>query len=342
MKYIGKTIQIVILSVLFCVITSENTQANDDFPLSISAILPENQINKNVGYYDLKMEPNQEQILDLEISNLTKETKKIKAEINNATTNDVGVIDYSNKEDDFKKDDSLKLSLEDIAAVNKSMTIKPFSKETIKIKLKMPENNFKGIIVGAVRIFEEEDTGDKKADSDLQMRNRTVYTTGINLRESETKIDAELNLIKAFADQENGNNYVKINIQNNQPVVLENITYSAEVFEKGNSKPLHQQNESNYRFAPQSNFNFKVDWENEPFKAGKYVVHMVAQSKDTQQKWEWNQDFEITKEEADKFNKTNQNIKEKKNYTYIYVGVFIAILLIATIWFLYVKFRKQK
>ncbi len=337
MKKLRKLGQILLLMVILLTFNIRQVHAEGDLAVSVNAILPENQHNKDVTYYDLRMTPGQKQELELELSNSTDKDQKVNLEINNGTTNDSGVIDYSNRGKDSKRDDSLKIALSDIAKIPNEVLVKAKTKETVKIKLEMPENEFKGIVIGGIKVTEADDKNKKqdKSSEGMKIKNKIAYTIGLNLSESDKEMKAELDLLKAFADQTGGRNVVKANVQNNQPQILEDITYKAEVFEKGKKEVLHKSSAEGYRFAPNSNFNFDVSWESQPFKAGYYNMHMTAESKKTGQKWEWDKEFEITSTEAKKLNA--KAIDLDKNNTLLYVVIGLSILLLIIISYVVIK-----
>lgn len=266
-------------------------------------------------------------------------------QLNNATTNDSGTIDYSDRGGKVKRDNSLKLSLTDVAEVPKEVIVKANSKEVVKIKLNMPSQEFKGMILGGIRVTtpDEEDKADKEKGGGMKIKNKVAYSVGINLTESDDKVKAALDLIKVFPGQTAGRNVVKANIQNNQPTVLEDIEYYGEVTKQGNDKVLHKASAEKYRFAPNSNFNFDISWESQPFKAGKYTLNMRAESKETNQKWKWSKDFEITENESKKFNKTAVDLDQDNTKLYIIIGVIALILLIILVAvFIIIKKKKEE
>ncbi|MBL1231078.1 DUF916 domain-containing protein, partial [Enterococcus sp. BWB1-3] len=66
---------------------------------------PENQLNTNLGYYQLMMTPGQEQTLSVIFSNPGSEAITVNLALNGAKTNKTGVIEYANR--DIENDASL-------------------------------------------------------------------------------------------------------------------------------------------------------------------------------------------------------------------------------------------
>lgn len=63
--------------------------------LGIKPVFPENQIDKAIGYFDLLVAPEQNQTLEVIISNSSDEERTFEVSVNPAVTSDGGTIDYS-------------------------------------------------------------------------------------------------------------------------------------------------------------------------------------------------------------------------------------------------------
>ena len=341
MKKSSKWVQLLFLLILFMAVPKGEIFAEDSSAISVKAILPENQHNKEVPYFDLRMAPGQKQELELELTNPTDKDELISLELNDATTNDVGAFDYTNRGKDYKRDDSLKLSVTDVANIQDEVLVKAKTTEIVKIKVEMPEQAFKGLLVGGIRVTQGEKDTEKSDSSNTEIKNKVAYTIGMTLSESDDEVKAELDLLKAFARQTNGRNVIKGNVQNSEPIPLEAITYKAKVTKKGSEKVLHESQVENYRMAPNSNFNFDVSWKNEPFKVGDYTYHLEAESKETGQKWEWQTDFTIKSEEAKNLNKNAVELEKDNHYLLIMIGLLVVVLMGIT-GFLYSQVTKKK
>ncbi len=335
---------LLLTSFLMMIIGTTHVVADDNLAVSVNAVLPENQKNKDVTYYDLRMKPNQKQELDFELHNSSNKDQKVLLQINNATTNDVGGIDYSDRGGKVKRDESLKVALTDVAEVPKEVTVKAKSTKVIKIKLTMPKEEFKGEILGGIRVTSpDEDL--KKEDTQkggMQIKNKVAYTVGISLTESDKKMNADLKLLKVFPGQTAGRNVIKAKVQNTAPTILEEIKYEASITQKGKTEVLHKTSAEQYRFAPNSNFNFDIDWENKPFEAGSYTLKMKVESKETGQKWDWNKDFAITRQEAKKLNDKAIELDKDNKLLYIIIGLLIAIIIILIILVIFIKKKNKK
>jgi len=85
------------------------TAQAENLNYTVSADLPKNQLNSKVSYFDLKVTPGQTQDLTIQIKNSDNAAHKYVVTPNRATTNDNGVIDYSQSK--AKADASLKFDI---------------------------------------------------------------------------------------------------------------------------------------------------------------------------------------------------------------------------------------
>ena len=322
---------------VMCLIFPVTVFSEEKSSVTVRAILPKNQKNKDVMHYDLKMKPKEEQTVELELTNSSKEDKEIQLELTNAKTDNFGLIAYENLDSKNERNETLKLALTDIATVQDKVVVKGNAKEVVKINIKTPDEGFDGVVAGAVRSTEVLGKANEKEEKD----NSVVYTVALNVTESDKEVLGELELLEVFPSQVNGKNMIKANIQNKEAQFIEEISYEAKVTKKGNTETLYQSKVDNYRMAPNSSFELETSLKNKKFNEGEYTYKLVAESKRSGQKWELAKDFKIDKKEAKKFNKTAVGLEEE-DITYLYViglgGLLLLLALVASL----VSQRKKK
>ncbi|OJG28391.1 hypothetical protein RU98_GL001639 [Enterococcus caccae] len=310
--------------------------------VSMTAVIPENQIDKTKTYFDLKMKPGQVQELEVLINNPLDEPVTVENHANTAITNDNGIVDYSNSEP--KLDETLKSPFSAISELEKETTIPAKSSKSLKVKVTMPEEEFDGVILGGLYFTEKEDkTKEEKENSGVQIRNRLAFAVGIMIRENDNAIKPDLKLGKIQPSQVNYRNVLKANIQNTQPVIIQDMKVDVRVTKKGKNESLFEQNKTGVRMAPNSNFNFGISWANQEFKPGTYTLHMNVTSGSDE--WKWSKDFEISKKEAQELNEQAVELEVDNTKWYIIGGVAGAIVLIIITFVLsqYIsKKRRQK
>lgn len=308
---------------------------------AVETVIPENQIDPKKSYFELKMQPKQEQDLEIILRNDTQNAVVIEPSINSAFTNANGVVEYGKNE--AEADETLAFSLADLITVPKEVTIPANSSTTIVLKVKMPKEAFKGILAGGItlkeKVDEEENTVAKDKEAGLAIQNDYAYVVGIVLNESDEAVKRELTLNDVFADQSNARNVIKANLQNTTPTFINQLKVTTKITEKGKDKVLYETTKEGMQMAPNTNFNFPTSLEGQKLKAGKYTLEMDAAA--GEDSWHFTKDFEIKSDEAKAFNNQDVTIKKDNNWLYILAGVLGGMLLMIGI-YLIVKKKKEK
>lgn len=298
--------------------------ANEGVYFSVSSVIPENQIDKNLSYFNLKVLPSSLQELKVKIFNNKKHEIKVKAMVTPATTCRNGFISYTNL---TNYDESLKYPLPDILKLNQSeYTVPAGGVVTATALLNMPQEAFNGIILGGLVFTKADDNfeTEKENQGAVQIENEYQYVVGVMLSENDDKVKANMNLKYIKSMLANYHTSLAINLQNDTPVIIPNLKISATVYKKGKSEIYKSSEKENIKMAPNSNFDFMVDWQNNKFEAGEYRVHVVVQNEEYF--WEWDEIFTITPQQANDANKDAVDlINSVPNWVYI---LFVGLVLI--------------
>ncbi|BDZ32249.1 DUF916 and DUF3324 domain-containing protein [Lactiplantibacillus sp. WILCCON 0030] len=321
----------VIIGVIFGGLTVAHAE---NLNYTVSADLPQNQLNSKVSYFDLKVTPGQKQDLTIRIKNSDSQAHKYVITPNRATTNDNGVIDYSQSK--AKADASLKFDLK--SALSKSQTVSVPAKSTkaVTFKLTVPKKGFEGIALGGINVVQET-TASKKKSSGMTIENQYAYVIGLQLQE-QAKVTAKpkMKLLGVKAKQVNYRNYVTANLQNNQPVIMHGLKIKSYVTNAGGTKKVVTADKENLAMAPNSNFNFAIGDGTKALKAGNYTLHLTATAEKGNYKWAFTRNFTISEQKAKELNKTAVGQEKQTNYFWWFVGfgVVIVALLGLVIWLL--------
>lgn len=307
---------------------------------SYKVIFPENQMEKDVGYYHLKMEPGKEQTVQIQFSNPSNKKTAIGVSVNSAVTNSNGVIEYGDSK--IKKDKSLKFNLKDIVSAPKKIELNPGETKKLDVKIKMPETSFDGVIAGGIQLIQEgQDNVENKGGS--MVLNEYAYVTAMLLQETEKKITPKLSLNSVKAGQANFKNMVYINYSNTEPTFVDNMTTEVQINKKGDNAVAYERKQSKMRMAPNTFISFPVAMNGEQMTPGDYTAKILVTA-DGGIREEWTKDFKITKEEADKFNERDVGLTQDKGINWkliamIVVGFFVVVLIIVLIM---MQIRKNK
>lgn len=265
-------------------------------PLEVKAVIPENQVDKSKTYFDLLLNANQRQVLEIEITNVTDKDILVNVETNVATTNNHGVVDYSG--DNKSKDSSLVYSFSEISDAPGEVKVPSNSVITTKIPFQMPNETYEGIIAGGIYIYEKENINKGLASNAIT--NKFVYSLGVQLRSNlnltsivpNIKVDKK-KLKVIDTDYLNG---IEVNVQNISPIFIKEVEIEAKITEKYDSILVYESKKSKMKLAPNSNFYFPIVWtkgEGPELKVGNYQIDIKINSAETKDQWGWTVPFKI-------------------------------------------------
>ncbi len=313
---------------------SEN---NIDFGLS--AVIPENQIDKTKSYFDLMMKPSDVQELVIKIFNSSKQKETFEITLAYATTNSNGLIDYT-IDDISKKDESLNIPFTKIASnYPREIQIDANSVYDLKITITMPKEEFDGVILGGINV-KKKLKSDHNTDKNVTIKNQYGYVIGILLRENNKNIPPNLHLKSVKPDLVNYKRAIVSNIQNSEATLIKDLKLVGKIFSNNSDSPIKEFSKEGLSTAPNSNFNFIMDWGNENLKPGKYTLKLTADAGDKH--WEWNEEFAIEKEKSEEINNNAMTVPEKINTSINSALVGLVLVLSSIIAFLIILLIKSK
>lgn len=304
---------------------------------SVEPVIPENQKDKKQTYFDLNMKPNDKQTVKIHMRNETDEDVIVIPTIKTATTNINGIVEYG--ESNQKPDKTIPFKMEDIVSTKmKEVTIPKNGATDLELEIKMPEEEFDGVLVGGITLQEKEkDEGEKDTKKEgLSIENRYAYTVAIVLHENDKPIEPKLALGKVEPSQVNARNVINATIQNPNPRFMNQLAVETKITRKGEKEVLYSSEKKEMQMAPNTSFAYPTSLNGKELKAGKYTLNMTAKS--SGKTWNFTKDFEIKGEVAKEFNEKDVSIK--KDYTWVYIAVGFILILIAIL-FIVLFFRKK-
>ncbi|WP_430510326.1 DUF916 and DUF3324 domain-containing protein [Gottfriedia solisilvae] len=306
---------------------------------SVQAKIPENQIDKTKSYFDLKMNPGQIQVVEIDVFNNNRtKIETFSADVTFATTNDNGLIDYSPKSVK-KADQSLKFPIVDLVnEPHKEIVIPPGKSRTVTFTFKMPKQKFNGVLLGSIHFKKKIDKIEtKKSSETIQINNQYAYVIGVKLTETIKKVKPELHLIKIKPKLVNYHTAIIAKIQNSEPTIVQGMKIDAKIFKDGSNKILYSSNKTGLSMAPNSNFDYAIDLKNNQIQPGIYRLKMKAIIGD--QMWVWDEVFKIGNEAKELNDKA---VEVKQNYFWLYFSVGIFLTLVLSILFFFIAKKRKK
>ena len=274
--------------------------------MSFAAILidfPESQIGDGEkGYLDLLMRPGETAEATLYVQNFSEEEVILIIEVATATTTG-GVAVYFPRPD-VPYDESLRFRMEDIITIPERVTLAGHERLDLPITIQMPDANFDGIIAGGITVTQYVDLDAVVGAGDIVNLFATEFF--VLMRQEIGSIPIIMNMHEVGAGHANYQNAVLVNLQNAAPMFVNDMSISATVTRYGETQVLWRSTSANGQMAPNSNFDFAVCLEGEPFEAGNYtlVIDIVAQNGN----WSFTRNFTITEEEATYWNEADLDL----------------------------------
>lgn len=346
--------KIAILAVtVFSSLTMAAPSFASEFNFAVTPKPSENQIDKQKTYFDLLLAPNQEETLTVDLRNDTDKEVVVEAQINSATTNGNGVVEYS--DNDIKADKTLKYDIKNYVEAPKEITLKPQSAAEYKVKIHMPNEKFAGGITFKEKTDNQTSASSDKNDKGLAIKNEYSYVVALLMRQTTENGSPDLKLQSVTPNQRNARNVIQGNLQNPNATYLNQLATKTTITKKGSSEALYTDEQSEMQMAPNSNFNLSVPLKGDRLKAGKYTMKIEAygqqdqngsysfQAKGSQKEenyryhWTMEKDFEIKADVAKKLNDSDVTIKKDYTWLYILIGIVLLLLII-----LFLVWRKKK
>ncbi|MGX7201316.1 hypothetical protein BCR22_02240 [Enterococcus plantarum] len=301
---------------------------------------PENQ-KSTAGYFDLLMKPSQKQTVSITLKNPSdKKEVTVRADLSSAKTNANGVLEYGPAA--IENDASLKYDFTEIVKGPKEVTLAPKEEKKLELEITMPTEQYDGFIVGGIQLTVKP-TKEAEAEKKKQqgIANNYAFIIGMLLSESDAVVPAELTLNKVSAGLSNYRNAVFASISNTEMGFMKDMTIDMQVMAKGSDEVLYDTKKADMRMAPNSKIDFPLAMNGDEMVAGDYIAHILAKSGD--RKWEWTEDFEITKEEADKYNKQDVTLTQERGINWQLIAMIVAgVVIFAVVIFIIVHQVNKK
>ncbi len=314
-----------------------NTEEAD---FTVQAVLPENQVNQNVSYFDLLMEPGDEQTLEVVLTNKTDKPVDVQVEAITASTNRNGIIDYSTPN---ISDETMEVVFSEIANVlTPNLTIDPLSSTTAQVEITMPKEEYDGIVLGGIVVTGDPEDGQGEGTSIV---NQFSYVIGTQLTETDKTVNPDFELASVSPDVVDFLPALVAELRNTNSQIVKDATVSVELYRGSNQNTLiAEYNKGNIDVAPNSIFPLTLYLENGELTAGKYSGRILLEHEG--EEWEFEFGFEISEDEAKSLEDnsiiTYPEETDSQMVLYVIIGILILVILIFILFFILFKRRKEE
>ena len=304
---------------------------------------PQNQVDRQKSYFDLKVHPGQQQKLTVTLTNDTDRPVIVKATVGRAYTNMHGVVQYdSQRESDLKsKFDSSYQKQGDIKqdiSIPKETTIPAKSSVDVPINLHVSRQNFANIKVAGIS-FKEVHLKKQVTQKTTNVINHYSYTVGIVLHNADsTVMNPHLALETILPRVIGTQRFVMANIHNQTPIFINRVSVKGTFRQEGLLHKTYKVNISNKKLgsqiAPNSIYAIPFDIGTDKLSAGKYKLHLVMKS--GHQTWRFNRVITFTDHKTSKINKHHET-------DWLMIGTTMAIIIVMGLVLsaIYIYFKKQ-
>ncbi|MEI5993458.1 DUF916 and DUF3324 domain-containing protein [Candidatus Enterococcus mansonii] len=289
------------------------------------SIKPDNQRSEE-GYFDLRMSPSQKQTVQVRIMNPADKEIELTVKLNGVKTNANGVLEYGPNL--IENDESLKFDFTDIVKAPETIKIPAKGETRLDIDISMPETSFDGLIAGGIQL-QKKDTETQNKTKGAGIINKYAYLLGMVLSETDVVVEPELKFNKVYPELNNYRNTFFVNFSNIKANYLENMTTDVQIMGEKSDKVLYETKKTGMRMGPNTKINFPVSMDGDKVVPGNYRAHILVTS--GAKKWEWNETFKITDEEADKLNQEDVNMLETQTVNWKFVGILVGSILVGSL-----------
>ncbi|MGX7265292.1 DUF916 and DUF3324 domain-containing protein [Enterococcus crotali] len=323
----------------FCLLKVETVLAQEAETNSfyVQAIIPQNQVDLNKSYFDLKMQQQEEQELQVKLVNPEDAPISVSVNAINATTTEEGMIDYTLK---GIKDKTLDYPFESLVKVlETNISLQPYETKIARFHLEMPKERYDGVIVGGLRFTKNAPESQEKK-KDVTIQQRFHYVVGVVLNETDESIlpDYEMDSVKVAKSKQGKKLSVIHSIRNKNAAISKKMDVKITIQKKGEKTPLIKLEKDALEMAPDSVMNFPVPIKRQ-LQPGKYISK--TQISQAGKEWAFENEFDITREQAKQINEENKTAKVESKVPLWLILVVILLALLVLIQ-TYILWRKRK
>lgn len=252
----------------------------------------EYQLNESAAYFDLLLKPGQKTKLKVLVENNSDETINIKASVNQAVTNQNGVVEYSGRQKNKSK--TAPYNIEDIVKLSDAdFKLKKGEKKELILDVSMPDKEFSGVLAGALYLIEV-----PEGESETMIRNILSREIAVLLQNDDAPVEPELVFNKAEALPNNGRNAIEILMENVSSTYIKDATITYDISRDG--KEFLKDKKEQVKIAPNSDFPFIISLAGTAIEAGNYVAEVTVKTSDNE--WKEELAFKVDKEKSKELN----------------------------------------
>lgn len=317
-------LMITCLSCQFCLTNAQAGVQN----ITVTPIVNDSNVTDK---FQIIAQPNHIYTVKMSVSNFGAGSTRLRIRPTNASTSPTGQIIYSQIVKSGKY--GLKVAFRNMTS-SQVINLNTNQTKELTFKIKTPPENLPGFIMAGFYIYDL----DHPYDGGLKV---PVWIT-----ETNKAVGGVLILEGIEPKVVNHSPIINVNLNNNQPGLMKNVTVHMTLRRKGlleffnlGFKPVNA-DQIYKKIAPNSNVPVTFDQQSLPIKPGIYQAQGTARSGKT--KWKFSGSYQITQKQANIVNKNCHDLQTDKTVLYLMIASGLLLLIIFVIWGLWSQNRQSK
>lgn len=319
---------------------AKSTAPSNEIGFSVAAKIPNNQIHKNNSFFDLKMDKNQRETLETVIYNTTNQDIQVETAIHTAYTNTNGVVEYVTPAK--KYDRSLTYRMDELTKLtgHQTVTVPANGSTTIAAQVQMPKKAFNGVLMGGwyFKRVNSKVTGEVKGS--MNIRNQYSYVIGLKYT-SGTVPQPTMKLDSVGAGTINYHKGIMVTLRNPTAVMIPNLTTDTTITSKNSGKVVQKATKKGVQMAPNTFYKYPMLLGKTNLQAGRYHLKMIV--KNQAHRWTFEKDFDITQQDAKKYNQLAVDNNGVSIWWLIGLGALGMLILVGLVlWIIWLVRKRRK
>ena len=325
---------ILIIVLLVLGVESLPVSAEAAIPFTVSAVIPENQIDNNLSYFDLKVNSGHMQDISIAVRNQSDKTIRVHVIPKNGTTSSTGVIDYSGS--GLLLDGPALFRFTEICAPAQLVELLPHESKLVHFTMTIPDGSLDGTVLGGFLISEEEDETvlpEESKENGIQIRNRFSYVLGVKLRENLIDPVPDFRLGKIEPSKWNARFALAVDLEMPVSTIVSGYSLSGQLLCAKTGEVIHSFKRESFSMAPISIYRIHENLSSDSLPGGDYLMRL--QILNGEERWELEKEFSVS--EIQKQLTIAGTIEGRNARLILVLGVIVVLLI--TLIAIYVVFR---
>ncbi|KRL13372.1 cell surface protein [Schleiferilactobacillus perolens DSM 12744] len=219
---------------------------------SVTAILPGNQVDKQLNYWQLHLSPKQVQSLQLQVANIGREAITVRVQANNGTTDANPQIIYSQSASTIYPKPATSFASMVIGEREQAVTLAPGAVKILTFRIRAPADHFSGMILGGLYATADVTT------TATQVRQIVAYQRSVVLQGKDiNQVRPKIQFGAAKPVAEAGRFVLYLATRNTAPMYAYALTNKLTIYRQDTGKRVVHTSGTDGKIAPHSRFNWQ-------------------------------------------------------------------------------------